>query len=304
MHRRKLWIIISTIVALTTVVFIQASIVVSYAGPKVYDWVDRSLAPVQAVCGCSLSELSVHPIVTAFSAVAIAVIAVWLVAALSKLFFIKRSTYILVKAIRKRVVGKTIVRGISVYQFSSDTQHAITVGWFRPAVYISQATINRLTAFELLALIQHEVSHAQHRDPLWRAIFFAIVPWLTSTSSVMAQFHTWQEVAADEAADSVSIQSAYVQLAHTPALAVGANYFAAEVTRTYEDRRMDYWLGSHMRLGELRWVYFGLITMILSLSIVQVVVASEIPEDVIQSCQQVEIMCNEIMSRPAMSLPQ
>lgn len=59
--------------------------------------------------------------------------------------------------------------------FTASNTHCFTAGWFFPSIYLSSALRQTLTREELNVVLEHEVHHARHRDPLKRLTLHAML---------------------------------------------------------------------------------------------------------------------------------
>lgn len=114
----------------------------------------------------------------------------------------------------------------------SPEAQAVTVGLWRPRVYLTTGLIQALTKSEVQAVIRHEQVHRRVRDPLWTAILSSVdrgFGWLPWVRSWISQAYRWRELAADAAAtdgyvQTIGLSGAFVKLATAAAPMVGTPF--------------------------------------------------------------------------------
>lgn len=97
---------------------------------------------------------------------------------------------------------------------------AVTLGLFRPRIYLSQGLLRRLTASEVSSVIAHEREHQRAADPLVTATLDSVLnacPWFPGARQVMAAAYSLREVSADADATNgyrtvTALSSAFVKL--------------------------------------------------------------------------------------------
>lgn len=107
---------------------------------------------------------------------------------------------------------------------------ALTLGFFRPRVYLSEGLIRTLRNSEVAAVIRHEQAHRQSFDPFWSLILEMMTAawhWIPGVRGIMAVIYTQREVAADAVATNgyqtvAALSGAFLALhgaTHHPAVA-------------------------------------------------------------------------------------
>ncbi|MBI5466969.1 MAG: M56 family metallopeptidase [Candidatus Kerfeldbacteria bacterium] len=86
---------------------------------------------------------------------------------------------------------------------SRDDVFAVTVGCWRPMVYVSAGLVRQLRGLEVESVLRHEQAHVRARDPLMMTIVAAIhstFGWLPMVSTWVKAGYTLRELSADAAA--------------------------------------------------------------------------------------------------------
>jgi len=102
--------------------------------------------------------------------------------------------------------GEIEVAGQDVVLIESAQAQAFCAGFLRPRIYVSTATLARLSERELGAVVAHEAHHQRSRDPL-RLLLVAIAAdalfFLPGLRQLSQRYRELAEVAADEAASKI-----------------------------------------------------------------------------------------------------
>lgn len=204
-----------------------------------------------AVITCGCSQFAVLPTNTPgwLLLVGLAVIAFGFVVMAVKLLKTLWQTRQFRLQLEQSYVHTSYYRGTPIRLVASQDILAVCVGYIRPTVYISTALLRKLNGFELLAVIQHEVAHAQRHDPLQRLVLMALPSWLPGWRTQLEHYLAGQEIVADAlVTDTVSIQAAFVKLVDTLSVqpSVAATFFSTN------QARIDHWLGERTQLPTLR----------------------------------------------------
>lgn len=134
-------------------------------------------------------------------------------------------------------IRTTIVRGISIHRVAQNEALAVCLGYVHPQIYISHTTERLLKADEFLAVLKHELYHAQQRDPLQRLIITSLSYLFPFVTKPFSGYQALQELAADEAVhDDQRLRQALVKLlqwapARLPASVVGFSATNARIDR-------------------------------------------------------------------------
>lgn len=107
---------------------------------------------------------------------------------------------------RLECVGTTCIDGRSVIIVHGTASAAFCAGLVRPRIFVSQRTVERLSAQELRAIVAHEGHHADRRDPLRLLVGRALTSSLRVIPAVGALGRR-QAVLAELAADVAAVRS-------------------------------------------------------------------------------------------------
>jgi len=101
--------------------------------------------------------------------------------------------------------------------------YAVTIGLWRPDVFVSQGLVDLLPSKALAAVIAHEVHHREARHPLvifLFCIFHALFFYIPGIRMMRSYVHVRQEVSADKAAirhtSRISLAEAFLSLYGKP----------------------------------------------------------------------------------------
>jgi hypothetical protein len=126
-----------------------------------------------------------------------------------------------------RIVGRTDVQGCRALIVDSQKPQAFCAGLWRPRVYVSRATLDRLPPDQVAAVVAHEAHHARRRDPLRLLVARALgegLFFLPALGRLADRYAALAELAADEAAVSRGgrrpLAAALLAFEETPNVAV------------------------------------------------------------------------------------
>jgi len=88
----------------------------------------------------------------------------------SRAVFAASQVYAFSRTMARLASGPAKVGGATVYPFPSSGFYCLTVGIFRPNVYVSEGLLARLTPQETAAMLAHEAAHTERRDGLVGAV--------------------------------------------------------------------------------------------------------------------------------------
>jgi len=117
---------------------------------------------------------------------------------------------------------------IPVNVISSDEKRAaFSMGWLKPAIYMTSALIESSTPPALDIILRHELSHCRRRDPLRIMLLNAVSELLWFVPVIKPQVDNWTlaaEMACDKSAldaghDKLDVAKVLVELAAPPILA-------------------------------------------------------------------------------------
>lgn len=168
--------------------------------------IQQALWPQEFDCACGETFAVVVPPVTAAAAGAVVMFAV---------FIASRGTYFFIRHFvrsRRSLADWTRLGQRSVFQqaigeqiiiVSKPGRQAMTMGMFRPRVYITADLLRTLTGSELKAVLRHEQVHRRRFDQLWTAVLDSFsAAWLRPSllQEWLAASLTLRELSADEGA--------------------------------------------------------------------------------------------------------
>lgn len=191
-----------------------------------------------APCNCSqLVTLPSHSLTLDALLGLLGVFAVLVIVATGRFIFtVARTKHYQIK-LRASNMRTTFFRGIPIHRVAQPEALAVCLGYLRPQIYISQATEQLLTADEFLAVLKHELHHAQQRDPLQRLIITSLSYLFPFVNKSLSGYKALQELAADEAVrDDRRLRQALVKLlqfapVRLPATVVGFSATNARIDR-------------------------------------------------------------------------
>ncbi|MGH2824858.1 MAG: M56 family metallopeptidase [Thermoleophilaceae bacterium] len=104
-----------------------------------------------------------------------------------------------------RIVGRTDVEGCHALIVEGERPQAFCSGLWRPRVYVSRGTFDRLPLDQVAAVVAHEAHHVRRRDPLRLFVARALgegLFFLPALGRLADRYAALAELAADEAAVS------------------------------------------------------------------------------------------------------
>lgn len=202
-----------------------------------------------APCNCSqLVTLPTHSFTLNALLGLLGVFVVIVVVAISRLILTVVRTKLYQTKLQASRIRTTIIKGIPIHRVAQPAALAVCLGYLHPQIYISQTTEQLLKADEFLAVLKHELHHAQQRDPLQRLTIVTLSYLFPFVTKPFLGYQAMQELAADEAVhDDQRLRQALVKLlqfapVHLPETVVG---FSAT------NARIDRLLGQRIRLPAL-----------------------------------------------------
>lgn len=186
----------------------------------------------------------------------------------------------------------------------SATPSALTLGWFRPTVYLTTAIVRKLSGSEVAAVLRHEYAHCRQRDPLVVAIMesiratFAMMPWFRTW---VAASYSLRELVADAAATrnyrlTDGLSGAIVKLAAVPETTALA---AFSPNRDRVEKLLDHsW---QPRLQLWRWPQaVGLAVVLTTIVILGRASGTAAERDRLMptTCEETRIMCQTLWIDP------
>lgn len=254
----------------------------------------------QSTCGCQAAVLAISPWLQA-GAVLIAGLMAWLwLSVIRNGWLTWKKMQMGEKSLKqqsRRLVFHESER-IQYWLVTDPQPQALTVGWWRPAVFVTTDMIQRLTKSELRMVLRHEQAHVQSWDPLWAGIVeicgrsFSWLPWMRSW--VQASYGL-RELVADEVAtgqyrEAQSLSSAMIKLADqvTPLSAVA---FSPNADRV--DKLLDQNWHPQYRLWRPSYV-LGLAMVVTGLFFTTHFTKAAVPKSTESaSCQETHFMCRQ-----------
>lgn len=244
-------------------------------------------------CGCEQWLVTPHPWLMTLAFVLLTLLGVVMLTAFGRMVWMIMATRRFQRAIQRTAVRTVWVKRTPIHRVIQTQPMAVCLGWFRPHIYISTGLEKLLTPMELWAVIQHELNHAEQRDPGQRLVMKMIQVFFPWQRQWFIRWQAWQEVTADMAVpDAKQLQRALVKLLSVPQsqLPIAATWFSAT------DLRIQHLLGdtlSRPRLWPLLWI---LLCLAVGLGVTQraVVHTNTIPSLV--QCLATQPMCDALMS--------
>ncbi|MDP3970528.1 MAG: M56 family metallopeptidase [bacterium] len=256
---------------------------------------------VVEACGCSQYIAANNISIVSLGLILVAVLIVFFVG----LFIYRVGATILRtlkyrKSLHNKILRVTYFKSIPIYRIESSELLAVTVGFLKPAVYISNSLEQVLSPNELWAVIKHELSHALNKDPMYQSVLSAMKIFFPFNSRVLQYYRAVPELIADEyVADDENLKKALLKVIdQPPSLSnnFGVTYFSVT------DARINRLLGNQAVMPRYGRGLAVLVVTALLLTIGSQAFGSEEITLAIQSCLEVQQMCEEVMSAPLMSL--
>lgn len=187
---------------------------------------------------------------------------------------------------------------------------AVTIGMWRPQIYISTGLLRRLTASEVAAVLAHEQAHQRARDPLMTAVMDAVAKtfrWLPRATALIAAAYSLRELAADAYATNNyrttrALSSAFLKLNDAMPMAQG-NAFSPNRDRI--EKLLDHNWSPRPRWWNWATVVAVALIFTAMLSIgryAKAVVPDAPPVAATAACRQTIVMCQA--ERLVLPLPQ
>lgn len=110
--------------------------------------------------------------------------------------------------------------GVRYTLVATEEPVAVTIGFLRPNIVLSDGLIHRLSGSEVTAVLRHELAHQRAFDPLMTALMTsatAALTWLPWMRTWLAAAYSWRELAADGVAtenyrQTTALSGAFVKL--------------------------------------------------------------------------------------------
>ena len=158
---------------------------------------------------------------------------------------------------------------------ATDDVIALTVGLWRPQVFVSQGFLERVDLSQQAVVLAHEQAHVRRRDPLMRWLLACLcshLPWRL-TAGLRQQFHLATEQLADQAAvrtaPATDIAATLVAVARLQRQRIPSGhtgFSAGFVSRQELPQRVDALLHPMPTHG-LRFVYAALVLAVLMVAV-------------------------------------
>lgn len=180
-----------------------------------------------------------------------------------------------------------------------DDVFAVTIGLWRPQIYVSAGLLRQLRGQEVESVLRHEQEHVRVRDPLMMTIIAAInstFGWLPMVSTWVHAGYTLRELSADAAATddyrrSTGLAGAFLKMSE-PLWPVTTSAFSPNTDRL--NKLLDVTWHPPVRL----WRWTHLLTLAVALVAVFGLVSASRAQvtpsnpDVRRLCQETKIMCH------------
>ncbi len=208
--------------------------VLTMTAAHLWPLVARAVAPAKLSCGCAVVAIQTPWWLTG---------AAGLIIALATWTLIRGAWVVGRQVIRSRRYERTLRQGgmqtvhhnflnAPVTIVNTAGSLAVTLGFWRPRLYISRPLLNQLSGSELRAVLAHERAHQRAADPLVTVLMDGVTSalrWLPGTSGLMALAYSRRELAADaQATDGyrqvAALSSAFLKLSDATAGQVGSAF--------------------------------------------------------------------------------
>lgn len=211
---RQYWLIRITILGTGLAMVVSLMI----ASIQLWPIVQRLFVPTTLACGCAVLSVTTPWWLTTVSLLVIigtlALLAVFSTIFIGHLRRGRRQE----QQLRRQSTGQS--KNIAIRIIETSDRLALTIGFFRPSIYISRGLIEQLTDAECQAVLAHERAHQRANDPLVTALMQTIstvLCWLPGAQDWMSAAYSLREVAADAVAtrgyrQTAALSSAFVKL--------------------------------------------------------------------------------------------
>lgn len=176
---------------------------------------------------------------------------------------------------------------------------ALTSGFFRPKIYISEGLLRALPGSEVRAVIQHERAHRVAADPMVTFLLEVLTSawhWIPGMKSVMSAIYSQREVAADAIAtdgyhSTQALSAAFLHLQ-------GATYHPAVAAFSPNHDRLEKLLDPSWQPEQQWWrrrTVFSILVIVLGALSLSTFVQAEtvIPPRAAAICHQAIVMCQQ-----------
>lgn len=287
----------------SSIFLIGAVLVVGAAMTLIKLWpiLREAWRPTQIACGCATMAIQ-----SPWWAVGIGIIAAGIIIFTSACFFIRLAAHAVASRRQIRDFNQRGIRnvihhrlGTRFFLINAIEPIAVTIGMWRPQIFLSTGLLQRLTASEVRAVVAHEQAHQLARDPLMTAIMDSLVKtfrWIPRATAWMTVAYSLRELSADAYATdnyrtTTALSSAFVKLNDTMPL-VSGNSFSPNRDRLEKlldqnwTRRTDWW--NLASLGAVAVIFMGMLTIG---RYAKAVVPDIPPSAVTAACHQTIVMC-------------
>lgn len=264
--------------------------------------VHQALFPTKLGCGCEVMTMIAPPAVIATAVLGLA----------ASVLMISRCLIFFIRQIRRsqRLTSELLAHGRrqiyhhglaqSFILLKKPGRAAMTVGLFRPRIYLTTDLVHHLSGTEVQAVLRHEQAHRRRFDPLWLAVMDSLsaawwrLPWLQQW--VEASF-TLRELSADAVATGGyqhldGLSGAILKLAGSPPM-VGLAAFSPNHDRV--EKLLNQ--GWQPQVTLWRWSYalgIGVIGLALSLFVrMTPAMATTVSPTAALVCHETRLLCPE-----------
>lgn len=301
--RQYLWL---RLTILGTGIAVVASL--SIASVQLWPIVQRIIVPTKLACGCAVLSVTTPWWLTtlAITVITVTTLLVGLMAAvfIGQLRRSRQQEQALYQQSIEVVFDERLGGLINVVE--SKKLFAMTIGFFKPSIYVSRGLLQQLTSSERQAVLDHERAHQQAYDPLITALISAVSTvfrFLPGARDWMSAAYSLRELAADAVAtdgyrQTEALASAFVKLSTTsvhPAISA----FSPNTDRLEK-------LLNHQWTLSRRWwnwsagiIVLGVVLAALSLGHVASAKNTTVPPAAALACHETIVMC-QIQHLPAL----
>ena len=196
--------------------------VLSVTAVRLWPVIARAVIPAKLNCGCAVLAVQTPWWMTGLAALVMA--GAWLAVGRFAWVFTRhlirarRQEKILTAGGAQTVFNRSLGAPITVVESAEPL--AVTLGFWRPKIYVSRGLLRRLSGSELRAVLAHEQAHQRAFDPLVTALMDSITAtgrWLPGMSAGMTVTYSLRELAADAQATNdyrapAALSSAFLKL--------------------------------------------------------------------------------------------
>lgn len=281
-----------TILAITVAVCVMG---VFFSVQAVSMWLSAShqiQSQVASLCGCTqISIAIIHPWLTKMILSIALLFSLAIAVASAKLILLIVNTVRFQRTLHAHAIHSTRCYGITIHRVELTEPLAACVGFLHPQIYISTGLEQKLTAWELWSVLRHELSHAQHHDPLHRAILQVLQTFFPFSNRVFEHHQALQELVADEyVGDDQRLGDALIKLLQPSSQTqfIAATFFSST------NARLDRLLGHTMILPQYRYLF--IVALVVMLGLGYGAAKLNAAEAIAGSCPKQAEMCVHFMS--------